>query len=80
MVGMGVRAMRRRPVTGSEGMIGLVGVAKTALAPRGQIAVRGELWEAMSEDPVEAGRMVEVTAIDGLTLRVKSARDKGALR
>ncbi|MEP6887330.1 MAG: nodulation protein NfeD [Nitrospirales bacterium] len=80
MVGMGVRTMRRRPVTGSEGMVGLVGVAKTALAPRGQIAVRGELWEAMSEDPVEAGRMVEVTAIEGLKLRVKSTPEKGALR
>ena len=80
MVGMGLRAMRRRPVTGSEGMIGLVGMAKTALAPRGQMAVRGELWEAMSNEPVEAGAMVEVTAIEGLTLRVKSTPEKGALR
>ena len=80
MVGMGVRAMRRRPLTGSEGMVGLVGIAKTALSPRGQIAIRGELWEAMSEEPVEAGRMVEVTAIEGLRLRVKSTPEKGALR
>jgi membrane-bound serine protease (ClpP class) len=80
MVGMGMRAMRRRPVTGSEGMIGLVGMAKTALAPKGQVAVRGELWEAMSDEPVEAGVMVEVTAIEGLTLRVKSTPEKGALR
>jgi membrane-bound serine protease (ClpP class) len=80
MVGMGMRAMRRRPVTGSEGMIGLVGMAKTALAPRGQVAVRGELWEAMSDEPVEVGVMVEVTAIEGLTLRVKSTPEKGALR
>ena len=80
MVGMGVRALRRRPLTGSEGMVGLVGIAKTALSPRGQIAIRGELWEAMSEEPVEAGRMVEVTAIEGLRLRVKSTAEKGALR
>jgi membrane-bound serine protease (ClpP class) len=80
MVGLGVRAMRRRPVTGSEGMIGLVGVTKTALTPRGQVAIRGELWEAMSEEPVEAGGAVEVTAIEGLTLRVKSTPEKGAPR
>jgi len=80
MVGMGLRAMRRRPVTGSEGMIGLLGMAKTALAPRGQVAVRGELWEAMSDEPVEAGAMVEVTAVEVLTLRVKSTPEKGALR
>ncbi|HET7058434.1 MAG TPA: nodulation protein NfeD [Nitrospiraceae bacterium] len=80
IVGMGVRAMRRRPVTGSEGMVGLVGVAKTALTPRGQVAVRGELWEAMSDDPVEAGVAVEVTAIEGLKLHVKSTPEKGAAR
>jgi membrane-bound serine protease (ClpP class) len=79
IVGMGLRAMRRPPVTGSEGMIGLVGVAKTGLSPRGQIAVRGELWEAMSEEPVEVGRKVEVTAVEGLTLHVKSTPEKGAL-
>jgi membrane-bound serine protease (ClpP class) len=79
MVGMGLRAMRRPPVTGSEGMIGLVGVAKTGLSPRGQIAVRGELWEAMSEEPVEVGSKVEVTAVEGLTLHVKSTPEKGAL-
>jgi membrane-bound serine protease (ClpP class) len=60
-------------------MIGLVGVAKTGLSPRGQIAVRGELWEAMSEEPVEVGSKVEVTAVEGLTLHVKSTPEKGAL-
>jgi membrane-bound serine protease (ClpP class) len=79
IVGIGVRAMRRPPVTGSEGMVGLVGVAKTALNPRGQIAVHGELWEAMSDRPVEAGVTVVVTGIEGLKLRVKSTSEKGAL-
>ena len=80
IVGMGVRAMRRRPVTGREGMVGLVGVAKTTLAPKGQVAVRGELWEAMSEEPIESGAAVEVTAIEGLKLRVKSIPKKGVLQ
>ena len=44
MVSMGVRAMRSRPMTGKEGMVGLVGVTKTALTPTGQVAVHGELW------------------------------------
>ncbi|HKN86725.1 MAG TPA: nodulation protein NfeD [Nitrospiraceae bacterium] len=80
IVSMGVRAMRRRPVTGREGMVGLVGVAKTTLAPKGQVAVRGELWEAMSEEPIESGAAVEVTAIEGLKLRVKSIPKKGVLQ
>ena len=80
IVSMGVRAMRRLPVTGREGMVGLVGVAKTALTPGGQVAVRGELWQAMSDEPVQSGTAVEVTAIEGLTLRVRSTPEKGALR
>ena len=80
IVGMGMRAMRRPPVTGREGMVGLIGVAKTALSLRGQVAIRGELWDAMSDEPIEAGASVEVTAIDGLKLRVKSTPGKGALR
>ena len=71
VIGTGINALRRRPATGREEMVGLVGVARTALAPDGQLAVRGELWEAVSEQPVSPGEQVEVTAVDGLRLRVK---------
>ncbi len=71
VVGTGLNALHRRPATGREEMVGLLGVARTALAPDGQLAVRGELWEAVSEQPVSAGEQVEVTAVDGLRLRVK---------
>ena len=71
IVGMGMKAMRRAPVTGREEMVGLVGIAKTALAPQGQLAVHGELWEAVSEQPLRPGDEAEVTGLDGLRLRVK---------
>lgn len=71
MVGMGIRAMRQPPKTGREEMIGLVGLAKTALAPRGQLAIHGELWEAVSDYPVQAGEAAEVTGVEGLRLLVK---------
>jgi membrane-bound serine protease (ClpP class) len=77
MVSMGVRAMRSRPMTGKEGMVGLVGVTKTALTPTGQVAVHGELWTALSDQPVEAGVRVEVMGMDGLTLRVRSTLKNG---
>jgi membrane-bound serine protease (ClpP class) len=70
-IGMGLKAMRRRPVTGREEMVGLVGIVKTALAPQGQLAVHGELWEAVSEQPLSPGDEAEVTGVDGLRLRVK---------
>ena len=71
VIGTGINALRRRPATGREEMVGLVGIARTALAPDGQLAVHGELWEAVSEQPVSAGEEAEVTAVDGLRLRVK---------
>ena len=77
MVGMGVKAMRRPPVTGREEMVGLVGIVKTALTPQGQLAVRGELWEAISEQPLQPGDEAEVTRIDGLRLHVKPVSKKG---
>jgi len=80
VIGTGIHALRRRPATGREEMVGLVGIARTALAPDGQLAVRGELWEAVSEQPVSAGAEVEVTAVDGLRLRVKPYSRKKEVR
>ncbi len=70
IVGMGVRAMRRPPQTGSEGMIGSVGIAKTALRPDGKLAIHGELWDAISDAPIEPGTSAKVLRVEGLTLYV----------
>ena len=71
IVTFGVKSLKRRTTTGSEGLIGMAGVAKTDLRPSGQILVHGELWEAISEEPLKAGAQIQVTGIDGLTLRVR---------
>jgi membrane-bound serine protease (ClpP class) len=71
IVGVGLRALRRKPMTGLEEMIGLVGEAKTTVAPRGQIAIHGELWDAVSEAPLQPGDAAEVTRVEGLRLHVK---------
>ncbi len=44
-----------------------------ALAPKGTVKMRGEIWNAVSEDgsTIEAGSIVEVSGQDGLTLLVK---------
>jgi membrane-bound serine protease (ClpP class) len=70
VVGAGVRALRSKTTTGREGLVGEVGVVRSRLAPRGQIFVRGELWNAESETPVEPGDSVRVANVEGLTLRV----------
>lgn len=70
-VGLSIRTMRTKPTTGREGMIGLLGTARTALAPRGTVDVRGELWQAESEAPLAPGDPVEVVGMEGLLLRVR---------
>jgi membrane-bound serine protease (ClpP class) len=70
-IGLSVRTMRTRPVTGREGMIGARGTARTAIAPSGTVEVHGELWQAESDPPLAAGDPVEVIGIDGLRLRVR---------
>jgi membrane protein implicated in regulation of membrane protease activity len=58
--------------------LGWRGVARTDLAPRGKVFVRGELWNAVSERPVAAGEGVEIVDADGLTLRVRPAGTRPA--
>ena len=70
VVGAGVKALRTKTVTGMEGLIGEVGVVRTRLAPRGQVFLRGELWNAEGDGVVEAGDSVRITGMDGLTLKV----------
>src|SRR5581483_8337183 len=49
------RAQRGRPVTGSEGLVGEVGVALDDLSPAGMVRVHGEIWRAESDEPIQRG-------------------------
>ena len=73
-------AMSRRgvPVMGPATLVGQVGVAKSRLGPGGTVQVASELWSAVSEgeEVIEDGEEVEVTAVDGLRLRVRKAAQK----
>jgi membrane-bound serine protease (ClpP class) len=60
-------AVRKRPAAvGPEEIVGLEGVVRD----RGQVFVRGELWQAEADESLRPGEHVAVDAIDGLILRV----------
>ena len=64
-------AHQNRAFTGREDIIGGTAVAKTAVAPKGNVLFRGELWEAKTQTgDIKAGEEVTIVAIDGLTLKV----------
>lgn len=48
------------------------------LAPEGLVRVHGELWAAVSTEPLGPGDRVEVVGLHGLTLQVKKVDDKRA--
>ena len=70
LMSIALKARRNKVVTGWQGMIGEVGIARTALAPQGKVFVHGELWDAISGVSVAAGESVVVRSVDGLQLRV----------
>jgi membrane-bound serine protease (ClpP class) len=73
---LALRAQRQLPVTGAHALIGLLGRARTRLAPgaNGHIDVRGEIWRAESTASLNTGDAVRVMGINGLTLLVEPAK------
>jgi membrane-bound serine protease (ClpP class) len=70
-----ILAKRQKAVTGAEGLLYAVGVARTDLAPIGKIVVHGEIWDARASDNILAGKPVRVCAVEGLTLLVEPLKD-----
>jgi membrane-bound serine protease (ClpP class) len=69
-----LKAQLGKVKTGKEGLIGERGVARTDLLPRGRVFVHGELWDAESEQPVKAGDIIVVAAVDDMTVKVTKER------
>ena len=66
------RALKRRPATGGEGLIGTEGKAVTDITrDSGMAALHGEVWSATSDDMIKKGDKIEVIALSGLQIKVK---------
>jgi len=62
---------RQRPTTGREGLIGEEGRAESRIAPEGKVFVRGEYWDAWSDEPITVGTKVVVEAVEGMRIKVR---------
>ncbi len=70
---LGFRARRAKVRTGAEAMLGWLAVTQTALAPEGEVLVRGELWRAKLSPTaafLPAGESVKVERAHGTVLEV----------
>ena len=72
VLGLGVRALRARPVTGVEAMAGEIGESLDILNPNGTVRVHGEIWRAVSTgSAIGQGEKIRVVGIRDLTLLVE---------
>ena len=69
------KATKSKSVTGEEGLVGSIGVARTDLNPEGKVLVHGELWDARAEQHVPPGGHVRVQKVAGLTLLVEPVEE-----
>ena len=69
---LGLKAQRRKKLTGAEGMIGEEGEAITDFRKgKGKVLVHGEIWDALSSEEIRKGDPVKVVALKGLRLIVE---------
>ena len=72
VIGAGLKAQKRKPVTGLEAMAGLPGVALDELAPGGRVRVHGEIWNALSTgENIGKGEAIRVKGINKFVLDVE---------
>jgi membrane-bound serine protease (ClpP class) len=75
-----IQARRAKPQTGTEEMIGELGIVRRPLDPEGVVFVHGELWRARTTgERVPAGAPVRVEAVgDELVLDVAPVAEPAA--
>lgn len=72
VVGAGLKAQRRKPVTGLEGLIGDTGEVIDILDPSGTVKVQGEIWNAESlAGTIGKGEKVVIKEMKNLKLYVE---------
>lgn len=73
-------AISAKPTHDLESLIGTIGIAKSPIYREGSIQAKGELWSAVSREPIQEGRRVRVTGRDGFTLQVEPLEETADAR
>jgi membrane-bound serine protease (ClpP class) len=75
VIGFGLKALRSKPSTGSEGLVGEIGESLTILNPNGRVRIHGEIWNAISvSGKIPKDVQVRAVGLENLTLRVEEKR------
>ncbi len=75
IVSFAVKARRRPVVSGAEALLREHAEAVESFRRQGFVRVHGEIWTAVSPEPVREGQRLRIRKVDGLTLHVEPERD-----
>ncbi|MCK5257135.1 MAG: nodulation protein NfeD [Deltaproteobacteria bacterium] len=72
-ISLAVKAQRRKPTTGKEGLLGSTGIVKSKIDPQGKVFIHGEYWDATSNEMIPENTQVEVIEVKDTGIKVKKA-------
>ncbi|MGH9600219.1 MAG: NfeD family protein [Terracidiphilus sp.] len=70
---LAMRAHRRKALIGADALVGGCATAMEPLTPEGHVLVEGEIWRAVSTEPVLRDALLRVVGFDQMVLRVEPA-------
>ena len=73
LVRLAMRARRMKALVGPSALVGRSALAMEPLTPRGRVLVEGEIWNAVSTEPVSVGASLLVLGSEQYLLQVKPA-------
>jgi membrane-bound serine protease (ClpP class) len=71
VVYLAIKAHRRKPTTGKEGLVGEKGIVKSKIDPQGKVFVHGEYWDAISDETISEGTKVKVIEVNDIEIKVE---------
>ncbi|NOZ53449.1 MAG: nodulation protein NfeD [Gammaproteobacteria bacterium] len=71
VIGMALKARRRKVVSGLEELIGAEATVINDFNREGRVSVHSENWKALTNTPLHKDQQVKVTNVKGLTLQVE---------
>ena len=76
VIGLVVKAQRRKPQSGQEGLIGMTCEVCADIGLQGKVFVHGEYWNARSSTLIKKGEQARIAAVNGMELTVERITTK----
>ncbi len=73
------RVMKRKPVSGAEGLVGETAIALHDFRGQGLVRLHGETWTAVVSGRVRKGQRLVVEAVEGLEVHVRAQKMESGL-